>query len=178
MSSEFQERGQRYLKLIKEINQKHPFKNDDIKQFYHNHQGDDDRSSSEFSFIQTRSPFYLDYHLATYNLLLFLDQGYGDVELQIGKSKQTVKLRERTLNVTEVMLLSLKNRRDIDSFTVFQGGLAALSGNVGQGLGADYYEAFKNVGQASLALLEQMPSVYSLQSYNDIKETYVFIIHI
>src|ERR1035437_8822227 len=103
MLSEFQKRQQRYLKLIKEMTQKHPFKNDDIIQFYLRHQGDDDRSSSEFSFIQTESGFYLDYHLATYTLLLFLDQKYGDEQLQVGESKHTVSLREHTLNVTEVM---------------------------------------------------------------------------
>ena len=49
-------------------------------------------------------------------------------------------------------------------------GLPTLSCNLGAGLGAGYCAPFKDQGQASIALLEQMPEVSSLHSFRDLKE--------
>ena len=104
---------------------------------------------------------FLDFHIAIYSLLLFLDR-YGDECIPIGETGQHTTVREHTLAVTEIMLRSLREKDQTLHFVnirLIWGGMAALSCNLGLGLGAKYYESFKDLGQASIALLEQMPEV-------------------
>jgi len=67
--------------LIKKMREEKPLQHADIKKFYKRHRGDDPKS-----FIPTRF-CYLDFHIAIYGLLLFLDR-YGDERLPIGETGQ------------------------------------------------------------------------------------------
>jgi len=152
--------------LIKRMRQEKPFQHADIKKFYKRHQGNDRNS-----FIQARF-WLLDYHIAIYSLLLFLDR-YGDERIPIGETGHHTTLREHSLAVTEVTLRSLRTTYPLPHDTnlkLIWGGMAALSCSLGSGLGAKYCEPFKDLGQASIALLEQMPEINSLYFFTGLKE--------
>lgn len=154
------------LELIETMRQEKPFQHPDIKKFYKRHRGDDPNS-----FIPHRS-WCLDFHIAIYSLLLFLDR-YGDERMPIGETGQHTTVREHTLAITEVTLRALREKdQTLHSVNIrlIWGGTAALSCNLGLGLGTKYCEPFKDLGQASIALLEQMPEINSLYFFTELKE--------
>lgn len=150
------------------------FTHDDIKEFYKRHFGTRNRQEyGPAAFIPVEH-FYRDERAAIHRVLLFLDQ-YGDAPIP---DSTDATLRKHNLRLAEVIIQSLHKKR-MSSFYVFPIGFAALANNIGLGLGSKYYEQFKGkppigVGQASLALLEQMPEFYCLHRSENIQEIIKF----
>jgi hypothetical protein len=99
-----------------------------------------------------------------------------DLKSEPDTPNYTVSLRELTLNVANRMLRFHK-LSDYEltyshfNFGIIRAGIAALSYNIGMGLGGKYCSLFNNdIGQASLAVLEHMPAVHRLRDFELIKE--------
>jgi hypothetical protein len=181
MIDDFEEKQRRNLESIEELLRKNPFSHGDITKFYQQHQGD-----TPNSFIQTR--FLLrDYHDVIYSLLNFLDK-HGDIVLFVDfkhgiafepdadANTHAITLKDHTLRVTEKVVRSLKfedyeQKLYWTNIKMLRGGIAALSYNVGLGLGKEYCEHYSNdLSQASLSVLENMPVLSRLRNFEDIKE--------
>ncbi len=162
-----------------------PFQHKEITGFYNKNQGDDANK-----FIRA-TPLFRDYHGTIHALLNFLDR-HGNTDLifdckykiafeQDPKSDPetpyySVSLREHTLIVANKMLRFHRiNDHDLSNshfnFGLIKAGIAALSYNIGLGLGREYCSLFNSdTGQASLAVLEHMPAVHRLKDFEEIKE--------
>jgi len=173
------------IQKTEEFEELTPFQHREITGFYNKNQGDDANK-----FIRA-TPLFKDYHGAIHTLLNFLDK-HGDTNLtfdckykiafeQDPKSDPDtpgypVSLREFTLNVANKMLwfhriseFELTNTHF--NFGLIKAGIAALSYNIGLGLGWEYCSLFnRDIGQASLAVLEHMPAVHRLKDFEGIKE--------
>ena len=162
MNGLFEEKQRRNQEQIEKLILNKPLKDDNIKRFFMEHHG---KKTNLFTPKETFKRF--DFYVATYQALLFLDQ-HGGVKLPIGDSGEITTLRDRTLDVTDIMLRSMRGSSD---YQLINGGLAALCHNFAQAFGPEYCKQFDNeIGQASLAILEQIPEINSLYVINSIKE--------
>ncbi len=149
----------------------------EIKAFHDRHLGLRNRQDHGFSpsaFIPIESHYKNEYN-AIHRLLSFLDDQYGDTPLP-GNTSTT--LREHNIHLADVVIQALQEKRL--SYHAFSVGVAALGHNIGLGLGSQYCEQFKGkssiggVGQASIAILEQMAEFCHLYQMEDIQETIKF----
>jgi hypothetical protein len=185
------EERQRVSKLLEAFVDSYPLKHPDIAQFYKANLG-----SGPNSFIPTMD-FYIGYHYVVYTLLLFLDQ-YGEKDLYINYLRVNTKdclaslsfappsdgspihkttLRDHLLKVVEKMVQEYrKSSHEIGSdfwpnHELLNGGVAALSYKIALARGEDYCRQYdNNLCQASLAMLEEMPAISSLDDFKKIKE--------
>lgn len=177
-SKEYIENQRRNLAEIEEL--KNKIKHKEIREFHEKHLGSSKHGDDGPASFIPKESFYRDNHDAVFSLLLFLDQ-YGEVRIPVGKSDQTTTLREHNLRVTEILIRSL-NIKWMSSYNLLPAGMAALSFNIGLGLGSKYCEQFSknkemgqvSIGQASLAILEQIPEVNSLYYFEKTQEIIKF----
>ncbi len=191
MNEEFMEKQRLNLESIEKLVLANTF-HADIAQFYNQCRGD-----SSNCFIHTHF-LYRDYHDAIFALLNFLDK-HGDIDLYVSfinritfeptteeaAPKQfKVKLRDFALSVTKIMMKSLKysdyelKSAYLANTKMLWGGLAALSYNIGLGLGQEYIKCFNNdVCQASLAIIENIPAVSKLREFVNIKNIIIVYHH-
>jgi len=167
---------------IKALREEYPFKNSQIEKFYTNNFGD-----TPNSFIQSK-PMHRDFHDAVFTLLHFYDtQGDKTIYVtckgaiafkpsEVGVWHQTTLL-DHVLQITQYAININKfnayeasiNRHG--NYRLIYAGISALAGQVCYGFGEDYIKQFNNEShQASLAIIDNMPTVKNLHCRDNISE--------
>lgn len=157
----YNEKERQCLEDLHEITTNHPFKHDDIENFYRLHQG-----GNESFILDGINHYFMHMHLAIYTLLTHLDQ-HGDILFHPEKTENKTTLREHVLCLTEETIESIKKADCSQDFRL--AGVAALSCHLGLTLGPESCKEYgKNSGHESIALIEHMPAVISFPGFKDI----------